>query len=245
MQTGKIVGYQVRLKSSFSPYTGKLLYCTTGILLRYIQTDPKLLNFSHVILDEAHERDVNTDLLMNLVKKAMTLNPKLKLIVMSATIDTDMFQKYFDDAVVMHIPGLTHPVKSYYLDQCKSLDLTKTEKMCYSSSPSVVHEDVVNVIKYIHQKRPEGAILCFLPGWEDINKIRKALPERADMCVLCLHSRLQDSEQYKIFSRLPPGIRKVILATNIAETSVTIDDVVYVIDSGIHKEKRFDVERGK
>lgn len=105
------MGYQVRLNSNFRADTGRILYCTTGILLRHLQSDNTLSKFSHIILDEAHERDVNTDLLMNLVKSALNKNPYLKLIVMSATIDTDMFSKYFDNAVVMDIPGFTYPVQ--------------------------------------------------------------------------------------------------------------------------------------
>lgn len=110
-QVGEIVGYQVRLNSNFRQDTGRILYCTTGILLRHFQSDPNLLKYSHIILDEAHHRDVNTDLLMNLVKGALKRNLNLKLIVMSATIDTDMFSKYFDNAAVMDIPGFTYPVK--------------------------------------------------------------------------------------------------------------------------------------
>lgn len=116
--------------------------------------------------------------------------------------------------------------------------------MCSAEEPYVVHEDVVEVINYIRKNRGEGAILCFLPGWDDIMKVKKLLPHLNDGFVLCLHSRLQDSEQRKIFSRAPPGIRKIILATNIAETSVTVDDVVFVIDTGIHKEQRFDPNKG-
>ncbi|CAH2005588.1 unnamed protein product [Acanthoscelides obtectus] len=131
----------------------------------------------------------------------------------------------------------------HFMDDCK-LEVHKTIDMCEDKSPNLVHEDVVKVIKYICDKKPEGAILCFLPGWEDITKVYRMIPERNDLVTYCLHSRLQDSEQWKIFSRPPPGVRKIILATNIAETSVTVDDVVYVVDSGIHKEQRFDVEKG-
>nr|CAI5869381.1 unnamed protein product [Callosobruchus analis] len=240
---GHIVGYQVRLNSNFQPTTGRILYCTTGILLRHFQSDPSLSNFTHIILDEAHERDVNTDLLMNLLREAVQRNPDLKVVVMSATIDTTMFSEYFGGAPIIEIPGFTHPVKQYFLDDCK-LKVDKTIDMCDEKSPNLVHDDVVRVIKYIHEKKPEGAILCFLPGWDDISKISRMIPERQDLVTYCLHSRLQDSEQWKIFSRPPPGVRKIILATNIAETSVTVDDVVYVVDSGIHKEQRFDAEKG-
>jgi ATP-dependent RNA helicase DHX30 len=242
---GHIVGFQIRLKSNFNPTTGKILYCTTGILLKHVQSDRHLSNFSHIILDEAHERDVNTDLLLNLLRDTLTVNPNLKLIIMSATVDVDLFRNYLNDAPVMHIPGFTYPVKSYFLNDLDKLDLSKTHNMsCNSQSPTVVHEDVVKVINYIHKTKDEGAILCFLPGWEDIVKVERLLPSTGDVAVLCLHSRLQDSDQQKIFYKPPPGVRKVILSTNIAETSVTIDDVVYVVDTGIHKENRFDNDKG-
>lgn len=107
---GNIVGYQVRFKSAISNRT-RIMYCTTGILLRYLQSDGKLQNFTHVILDEAHERDVNTDLLMNLLRSAIELNPALKLIIMSATIDTGIFQNYFSNSAMLSIPGFTFPVQ--------------------------------------------------------------------------------------------------------------------------------------
>nr|XP_023018552.1 putative ATP-dependent RNA helicase DHX30 [Leptinotarsa decemlineata] len=132
----------------------------------------------------------------------------------------------------------------HFLESLENVDVQKTLKMCDGEVATVVHEDVVQVLQHIHKSKPEGAILCFLPGWEDISKIRKLIPERSDLVVHCLHSRLQDSEQWKIFSRPPPGVRKIILATNIAETSVTVDDVVYVVDTGVHKEQRFDVVKG-
>ena len=244
-KVGNIVGYHVRLKSNFNDRTGRVLYCTTGILLRRLQSDATLSDCTHVILDEAHERDVSTDLLMNLLKYSIKLNPNLKLIVMSATIDTDMFKKYFDEAPVVQIPGFTYPVKTHFLNEFgKRIGLSKTMKACDSFDSQVVHEDVAKVIMHIHENRDEGAILCFLPGWEEIMKVKRAIPDSSDLLVLCLHSKLQDSEQRKIFCRAPPGVRKIILATNIAETSVTVNDVVYVIDTGIHKEKRLDTRTG-
>lgn len=219
------------------------MYCTTGILLRRLQSNPTLNDCTHVMLDEAHERDVNTDLLMNLLRQSLELNPNLKLVIMSATIDTKLFENYFNEAAVMHIPGFTYPVKEHFLNDIKSLDLSRTKAMSEGDVLNVVNEDVVKVINFLHKKCKEGAILCFLPGWEDIFKIKNLLTA-SNMQVLCLHSRLQDSEQKLIFSKPPAGVRKVILSTNIAETSVTIDDVIYVIDTGIHKEQRFDVDKG-
>ncbi|KAJ8976100.1 hypothetical protein NQ317_008438 [Molorchus minor] len=196
---GSIIGYQVRLNSNFSPTTGRVLYCTTGILLRHLQSDPTLSNFTHIILDEAHERDVNTDLLMNLLRGAIKTNPKLKLVVMSATIDTNVFCEYFGGAPVMEVPGFAYPVRQNFWTPVNPLILLKPLK-CVKAM----------------------FLLLFMR----------------------MLFKLQDSEQWKIFSEIPPGIRKIILATNIAETSVTIDDVVYVIDTGIQKEQRFDIKKG-
>lgn len=103
----------------------------------------------------------------------------------------------------------------------------------------------LQLVTRIHKTKPEGAILVFLPGWEDLRKVQKLLNFRQDAVVHLVHSKLKDSEQYLIFSKPPPGVRKIILATNIAETSITIDDVVYVIDTGMRKESFFDFEKGE
>ncbi|XP_044745921.1 ATP-dependent RNA helicase DHX30-like [Coccinella septempunctata] len=242
-KVGKVVGYRVRFKSEFQNHTGRIMYCTNGVLLQYFKSDPNLSNYTHIVIDEAHERDINTDLLLNMLRDVLDENPALKVIVMSATINTELFQNYFKDSSLIHIPGFTYPVESHFLDTLE-LNLEKTKKMCKESEPTVIHEDVVKVLMHLHNEKPEGAVLCFLPGWEDIKKIRELIPNRQDLMVLCLHSRLQDSEQWRIFNKAPPGVRKIILATNIAETSVTIDDICYVVDTGIHKETRYDIDKG-
>lgn len=244
---GHIVGFHVRLNSAFNPKTGRILYCTTGILLRQIQADPYLSKCTHVILDEAHERDVNTDLLMNLMREALKKNPNLKLIIMSATIDINLFKTYFNDPPVMHIPGFTYPVKSHYLEDIKKLNLYRTSENWYKNNPAVVYEDVSKVVKWIHKTKPEGAILVFLPGWEEIMKVKNNLMNvynDNECSIVTIHSKLSYDDQKNIFKRVPSGIRKIILATNIAETSVTVDDVVYVVDTGIHKETKFDIDKG-
>ena len=189
-----------------------------------------------MILDEAHERDINTDMLLVLLRRALSLNPHLHLIVMSATINAELFQNYFDDAAALHIPGFTYPVKSVFLEDLP----VRYRKTRFLENPFVDCNLVAETIKWIDKNREEGAILCFLPGWAEICKVSRLLSEENNKshCVLPVHSRLQYSEQRRIFHTPPPGVRKVILSTNIAETSITINDVKYVVDAGAHKEER-------
>ncbi|PSN50954.1 hypothetical protein C0J52_07630 [Blattella germanica] len=220
---GDVVGYQVRLKNVLpKPIGGGLLFCSTGILLRRLQNNPKLLGASHVILDEAHERDINTDMLLVLLRRALSLNPDLRLIVMSATINAELFQNYFHRAPAIHIPGFTYPVQSMFLEEIDIRKVHTSLLLC----PNVDCNLVANTIKWVDKTRPEGAILCFLPGWGEISAVSnllKNLNENTHL-VLPVHSRLSHVEQRRIFTRPPPGVRKIILATNIAETSITIDD---------------------
>lgn len=237
MQVGDVVGYQVRLKAALPrPPGGALLYCSTGILLRRLQSNPGLIGASHIILDEAHERDVNTDVLLVLLRRALALNPKLHVIVMSATINAELFQKYFNDAPVLHVPGFTHPVQSFFIDD---LNIPGVHvKSDTSHLPAVDCQQVATVIRWVDRNRPDGAILCFLPGWAEIVTVAKLLDNDGSHLILPVHSRLTHEEQHRIFHTPPPGVRKIILATNIAETSITINDVMYVIDTGAHKEER-------
>lgn len=138
-----------------------------GILLKRLQSDPSLKSVTHVILDEAHERDVNTDLLMVLLRKAAQINKNLKIIIMSATIDVHLFQKYFNNAPLIEIPGFTYPVKSYFLNDI-DLKLHKTRQLSlnHDENPTIVAEDICELIQWIHQTKSNdnGSILCFLPG---------------------------------------------------------------------------------
>lgn len=237
MQVGDVVGYQVRLKAALPrPPGGALLYCSTGILLRRLQSNPGLTGASHVILDEAHERDINIDILLVLLRRALALNPKLRVIVMSATINAELFQKYFNDAPMLHVPGFTYPVKSFFVED---LNIPGVEtKMNMSNVPALDYQQVATVIRWVDKNRLDGAILCFLPGWAEITAVARHLESSGSYCIVPVHSRLSHEEQSRIFSPSVSGQRKIILATNIAETSITVNDVVYVIDTGAHKEER-------
>ncbi|KPJ00035.1 Putative ATP-dependent RNA helicase DHX30 [Papilio xuthus] len=247
-EVGESIGYQVRLHSKVPrPSSGVILYCTSGVLLRRLQLNPGLEGCSHVFIDEAHERDVNTDVTLLLLKRALDVNPNLKVIIMSATLDTEVFTKYFDPCPIVEVPGRTFPVQVSYLDDIEKkyrIKLPMTLENCgkEDGKPQIYYQEVVDVIKSIDKSESEGAILVFLPGWADIKQVKTLLDQiyagSTTHMVLPVHSRLSTTEQTRMFEKPAPGIRKIVLATNIAETSITIPDVVYVVDTGAHKENR-------
>ncbi|XP_047539471.1 ATP-dependent RNA helicase DHX30-like [Vanessa atalanta] len=247
-QVGESIGYQVRLHSKLPrPPGGAILYCTSGVLLRRLQLNPGLEGCSHVFIDEAHERDVNTDVTLLLLKRALKINPKLKIIVMSATLDTAVFTNYFNDCPIIEVPGKTYPVEISNLEDIQkkfNLNLSWTQENCTKpdGKPQIDCVEIVDVINAVDKTQSEGAILVFLPGWAEIKQTKQLLDNLYRNSplhmVLPVHSRLSTSDQTKMFAKPSPGVRKIVLATNIAETSITIPDVVHVIDSGAHKENR-------
>ncbi|XP_049831543.1 ATP-dependent RNA helicase DHX30-like isoform X1 [Schistocerca gregaria] len=243
-RVGDTVGYHVRLQSRMPQGPGGLLYMSSGMLLHHLQKNPVLTGVTHVILDEAHERDTNIDVLAILLRRALLHNPELHVIVMSATIDASLFQNYFD-APLMEVPGFTFPVTEHFLDDLVSQNVLK--KLPDSTVPYVDVDLVCTVIDWLHQNKGEGAILCFLPGWADIKAVMEKvnnIMNKSELFVVPVHSRISYTDQQKIFSRPPPGIRKIILATNIAETSITVNDVKYVVDTGLHREQRLSSDTG-
>ncbi|XP_064483416.1 ATP-dependent RNA helicase DHX30-like [Ornithodoros turicata] len=245
-EVGDTVGYQVRLKRVALHQRGGIYFCTTGILLRHLQGNPMLQGISHVIVDEVHERDLDTDFLLIVLREVIKLNHSVTVVLMSATINTHTFSDYFGGAPIITIPGRLYPVRELYLE-----DLIDRALICPPRKD--VKDPVklaVHTVKYIYYNRPPGAILCFLPGWGEImyvmQELFKVLPPRTHRWLLPLHSKLRHEDQRKIFD-VPSNtedVRKVILATNIAETSITVQDIVYVVDTGLHREKRFDVRLG-
>eukprot|EP00842_Homolaphlyctis_polyrhiza_P002021 jgi/Hompol1/281/HPOL_003619-RA len=235
---GQQVGYSIRFEDCTSNST-MLKYMTDGMLLREAMTDPKLSRYSTIILDEAHERTLQTDILMGLIKRICNERADLKLIVMSATLDAEKFQKYFNDAPLMVVPGRTFPVEIYYTPEAE---------------PDYL-EAAIRTVLQIHTCEDPGDILVFLTGEEEIEeacrKIRgesealaAATPNAVgDLLVVPLYSSLPPAQQQKIFADAPvaragrPPGRKVVVSTNIAETSLTIDGIVYVIDPGFSKQK--------
>ncbi|XP_059795499.1 ATP-dependent RNA helicase DHX30 isoform X1 [Balaenoptera ricei] len=246
------VGFQVRLESKPPTRGGALLFCTVGILLRKLQSNPSLEGVSHVIVDEVHERDVNTDFLLILLKGLQRLNPALRLVLMSATGDNERFSRYFGGCPVIKVPGFMYPVKEHYLEDI----LAKLGKHQYphrhrhheSEDECALDLDLVtDLVLHIDARGEPGGILCFLPGWQEIKGVQQRLQEALGMheskyLILPVHSNIPMMDQKAIFQQPPVGVRKIVLATNIAETSITINDIVHVVDSGLHKEERYDLK---
>ncbi|CAI5760707.1 unnamed protein product [Candida verbasci] len=229
---GQEVGYQVRFTNTTSLKT-KLKYLTDGMLLREIMLDKTLKQYSTIILDEAHERTILTDLIMGFLKSLVSsgYRPDLKIVIMSATLNAELFSKFFNNAPILYIEGKLFPVRQYYLN-------TEDEDINDVMTKSIIQ---------LNMSEPEGDILCFLPGQEEIdncvktlNQLAPDLPKEAPFIVaLPLYAALSPLQQSKIFEKVGKNKRKIILATNIAETSITISGIKYVIDSGLRKIKIF------
>ncbi|ETN58280.1 dosage compensation regulator maleless [Anopheles darlingi] len=298
---GVAVGYAVRFDAVLPRAYGSILFCTIGVLLRRLESG--LRGVSHVIVDEIHERDVNSDFLLVVLRDMVHTYPDLRVILMSATIDTTMFARYFGDCPVLQVEGRTFRVQQLFLEDCIELlnfmptpsELAKSygdgggagrrkrpkdsemddeggeggalaigangkvleecsnmnqliDERRYSprtkQAMSMLDEEepsfelIDSLIDYIDRQGRPGAVLVFLPGWNLIFGLMKHLQPRRNLVVLPLHSQLPRDDQRKVFAHYGQQ-RKVILATNIAETSITIDDVVYVIDTCKARMKMF------
>ena len=315
---GQTVGYSVRLDSKQSKRT-RLLFCTTGILLRRLLSDPSLHGSTHVVLDEVHERSIESDLLLLLLRNLLAsgANPRLEVVLMSATADADLFANYFNTVLpqkerstILTIPGFTHPVTDLFLEDAlestgfivgktskyakknagkkggnggeggdqeedeAALSEDKSSSSRYSPDTmqslrnvdeSLINYDLIEAVvahvaaKSMASSNSKGskggeanAILVFAPGAEEINRIIRTLQDSPKLAAaspggvrtLPLHGGLPPSHQSRVFERPPPGVLKVVVSTNVAETSITIDDVVCVIDTGRVKEMRLDSQRG-
>eukprot|EP00105_Crassostrea_gigas_P023497 XP_011443346.1 PREDICTED: putative pre-mRNA-splicing factor ATP-dependent RNA helicase DHX16 [Crassostrea gigas] len=232
---GNEVGYSIRFEDCTSERT-MIKYMTDGMLLREFLGEPDLASYSVMIIDEAHERTLHTDVLFGLVKDIARFRPDLKLLISSATLDAEKFSAFFDDAPIFRIPGRRFPVDIYY---------TKAPEADYLDAA------VVSVLQ-IHVTQPSGDILVFLTGQEEIETANEMLQERTkklgskikELIILPIYANLPSDMQSKIFEPTPPGARKVILATNIAETSLTIDGIKYVIDPGFCKQNSYNARTG-
>uniref|UniRef100_A0A1B0GJV8 RNA helicase n=1 Tax=Lutzomyia longipalpis TaxID=7200 RepID=A0A1B0GJV8_LUTLO len=268
---GNSVGYQIRLENKISAST-RLTFCTTGILLRRLQTDPVLANVTYVIVDEVHERSEESDFLLLILRELLEKRSDLRVILMSATLNAKIFSEYFKGAPVLDIPGRTFPVEQLFLEDiieqsnyvleadsqhCRKLKKFFKENVQYNVpngslkiNPELIESVLVHIVKGEHNWPREGTILIFLPGFAEIQSVHNCLtdnalfsPRAGNFVLVPLHSTLTNEEQSLVFQKLKPPKRKIVLSTNIAETSVTIDDCVFVIDCGHMKEKRFDSNR--
>jgi len=301
---GGEVGYQVRFDVKLPQPNGSITFCTTGIFLKRMQSSlgegahPDSVrgmdDVTHIVVDEVHERDIDTDLLLVVLKRLLqdrkARGIPLKVILMSATIDPTLFQKYFIDdkgrpAPIAEVPGRTFPVEKHYLNQIvpelqKGLAPARggwvfQEKKVMEYLQKELAPDrglfghntgmeleipyplVALIIAHVLQQSDDGHVLVFLPGWDEIKKVADILLDTSNRFPLLglrlsdtsqysvhyLHSTIPAAEQREVFKPPPKGVRRIILATNIAETSITIPDVVYVVDTGRVKEKRYDPDR--
>lgn len=232
---GTDVGYTIRFDDNSKPTTN-IKYMTDGMLQREAINDALMSKYSVIMLDEAHERTLATDVLFALLKQAAKENPNLKVIITSATLDSQKFSRYFNNCDIVNIPGRTYPVDVLY---------TREPEFDYLLA-------AINCVMQIHVAEPPGDILVFLTGQEEIDTSCEVLFEKIktfdssipELIILPVYSSLPSEIQSKIFEPTPQGSRKVILATNIAETSITIDGIYYVIDPGFVKINAYDPKLG-
>ncbi|KAG0465381.1 hypothetical protein HPP92_019545 [Vanilla planifolia] len=232
---GEEVGYAIRFEDCTGPET-VIKYMTDGMLLREILVDENLSQYSVIMLDEAHERTIHTDVLFGLLKQLVKRRLDLRLIVTSATLDAEKFSGYFFNCNIFTIPGRTFPVEILYAKQPESDYL----------------DAALMTVLQIHVTEPEGDILLFLTGQEEIDHACQSLYERMkglgknvpDLIILPVYSALPSEMQSRIFEPPPPGKRKVVVATNIAEASLTIDGIFYVIDPGFAKQNVYNPKQG-
>lgn len=224
---GGLVGYQVRFQDSVGPETAVKLM-TDGILLAELRRDRELRAYDTLIIDEAHERSLNIDFLLGYLHRLLPRRPDLKVVITSATIDVDRFSRHFDGAPVVEVPGRSYPVETHYLPP----------------EPGTDRDPLQTLAERVREVRdgawgPRGDMLVFLPGERDIRELAHALRGEAGLDVLPLYARLGQAEQARVFDpRSRRGLR-VVLATNVAETSVTVPGIRYVIDPGEARINRY------
>lgn len=236
--TGYTVGHNVRFDSKLPRRDLNVIsFFTTGMLLKKMQRNPDLKGISHLIIDEVHERDCTTDFLLILVKRLLARRKDLKVVFMSASMDASLFSRYFNNCPIVSVSGRCYPVRDYYLeDICDEMRIRIPREDSIERAPKLNFNVLADLIRYIDDTREQGAVLCFMPGWKEMKSLQKELDScrsRNKLKVLLAHSKLPINEQRLIFGKAPGSERKVILATNIAETSITINDVRYVIDTGL------------
>ena len=241
---GELVGYQVRFEDQSKDGT-LIKLMTDGILLAETQHDRYLEKYDTIIVDEAHERSLNIDFLLGYLKTLLPRRPDLKVIITSATIDLERFSKHFDDAPIVEVSGRTFPVDTWY----RPLTLEQDEEGNRVEDDLTVDQAILATLDEIaayerSERRSPGDVLVFLPGEREIRDAHAALNRRKYRAteVIPLYARLSVRDQDKVFN--PGPGRRIVLATNVAETSLTVPRIRYVIDPGLARVKRYS-PRGK
>lgn len=235
-RVGDKVGYSIRFDERSSENT-VIKYMTDGMLVREFLTDHDLAKYSVMIIDEAHERTLQTDILLGLFKDLLKKRPDFKLIISSATINAKKFSDYFDSAPIFNVPGRRYPVEIFYTQQPEANYLSAA---------------IITVFQIHISQNSAGDILVFLTGQDEIETMAESLAETCkklegqikEMVICPIYANLPPEQQKKIFEPTPKGARKVVISTNIAETSLTIDGIVYVIDCGFVKENIYNATTG-
>jgi len=233
---GRGVGYQVRFNDHTGPDTCIKLM-TDGILLNEIQRDRELRKYEVLIIDEAHERSLNIDFLLGYLRQLLARRADLKVIITSATIDVEKFSAHFNNAPIISVSGRSFPVDVLYLDPDESEEIAQSDDRLTES----VMTALGRIVQMDRERGATGDVLVFLSGEREIRDVAQALRKRPlpDTEVLPLYARLSQSEQKKIFQ--PHRGRRVVLSTNVAETSLTVPGIVYVVDSGLARISRYSV----
>ncbi len=228
-ELGDVVGYKVRFTDKVRA-ASSVKFMTDGILLAEIQGDPRLRRYDTIIVDEAHERSLNIDFLLGFLRRLLPERSDLRVIISSATLETERFAAFFGGAPVIEVSGRTYPVDVLYRPP--------------RDDETDLADAVANTVNEIAELDPRGDMLVFLPGEREIREAAAEIEKRAlpHTVVLPLYARLPASEQQKVFQRLPE--RRVVLATNVAETSLTIPGIVYVVDPGLARVNRYQFRTG-
>lgn len=291
---GNSIGYQIRLEKTSPRSVASILFCTTGVLLKFMEASSALREYSHIIIDEIHERNAITDVCLALIKQIIEHRKTLKVVLMSATLNEQKFAEYFNDCPIVRVEGVTYPVKELFLEDileetgfdgfskaskkepvwcqfkykhqrqnetnrfdvivgnyANSLRGQYTQKTInILKNPETEKIDlkfIQHLIQHICNQKPDGAILVILPGFTLISQLHENLQKdfpASKFVIYPLHSMLTGNDQRNIFNRPPEGVRKIIVSTPLSETSITIEDVVYVINAGKMRRPYFDFDKG-
>lgn len=236
---GHAVGYSIRFEDCTSEGT-VIKYMTDGMLLRELLDDPTLNKYSVMIVDEAHERTLHTDILLTLLKDVTRARSDFRLIISSATLDEKKFLQFFENPPLFRIEGRLFEVKNKFMSNDQQSGTSNMTDAC------------LRTVMQIHRTEQPGDILVFLPGQDEIEELQRELESLVrklgtkirELLIRPIYANLPTDMQAKVFDKTPPGARKVVIATNIAETSLTIDGIVFVVDPGFCKQNSFSSKTG-